>query len=76
MEYIFEVEKLIIHVSQYTNHIVFSYATTNSFFEKPERRFHGWVSDLSEADIIGIANGLNWKSKIKWNMEKPNLISI
>ncbi|GAA4943007.1 hypothetical protein GCM10023314_15100 [Algibacter agarivorans] len=64
LEYVFEINTIIVHLSQFTNHFVLSYATTNTFANTSERRFHGWVSDLSESDIIAIAKALNWQSKI------------
>ena len=64
LEYILEVKKLIIHLSQFTTNFEFSYATSEVFPEKSERRFHGWVSDLNENDIFEIAKELNWTLKV------------
>ena len=73
LEYIFEVETLLEHLSQFTNNFVFSYAVTNHFKEKTDRRFHGWVSDLSEADLLTIANKLHLKSEIFGTWKKQVL---
>jgi hypothetical protein len=64
LEYVFEVKELLIHLSQFTNHFVFSYAITNVFPEKSNRRSHGWVSDLSEASILAIADEMKWSYTI------------
>jgi hypothetical protein len=76
LEYIFEVKELFIHLSQFTNHFVFSYAVTNAFPEKSNRRLHGWVSDLSEADIITIAEEMKWKQNIVSTWKKQTLFQF
>jgi len=76
LEYIFEVKELFIHLSQFTNHFVFSYAVTNAFPEKSNRRSHGWVSDLSEADIITIADEIRWSYKIIGTWKKQTLFQF
>jgi len=62
LEYVFEVKELLSHLSHYTNNFVFSYAVTDAFPEKGSRRLHGWVSDLSEIDVLDIAIEMQWKS--------------
>ncbi|RKE97981.1 hypothetical protein [Ichthyenterobacterium magnum] len=76
LEYIFEVEALIKHLSEFTNHFVLSYAVTNHFKEKTDRRFHGWVSDLSEADLFAIAHKFQLKSKIIGTWKKQVLFQF
>lgn len=76
LEYVFEVKDLLIHLSQFTNHFVFSYAVTDTFQEKGKRRFNGWVSDLSEADVIAIAEDLHWKSNIVGTWRNQSLFQF
>lgn len=61
LEYVFNVEQLLEHLSRFTNQFVFSYATTNAFSEINKRRFHGWVSDLSLLDIKQLAYKMEWQ---------------
>ncbi|MCF6294163.1 MAG: hypothetical protein L3J25_00565 [Flavobacteriaceae bacterium] len=76
LEYIFEVKDLLAHLSQFTNHFVFSYAVTNTFPDKGNRRFNGWVSDLSEVDICTIAEDLQWESSIVGTWKKQTLFQF
>jgi len=77
LEYIFDVEELLVTLSPKTNAFIFSYATTNRFPKTSKRREHGWVSDLSEEDFKIIASKLNknlihlsdWKSQHLFKME-------
>jgi len=73
LEYIFEVQTLLNHLSSFTSHIVFSYATTDAFLETKTRRFHGWVSDLSELDIVDIAKTLHYECEIIGHWKKQTL---
>lgn len=61
LEYVFDVKKVLQHCSKYSNKIIFSYATLDSFPIINERRFHGWVSDLSEQELEIIANTIGFK---------------
>jgi hypothetical protein len=76
LEYVFEVKELLIHLSQFTDNFVFSYAVTNTFPEKGNRRFNGWVSDLSEKNILEIADKMQWKSKTIGTWKKQSLFQF
>lgn len=77
LEYIFEVEQLIIALGPRTKCFIFSYATVDRFPKTSKRREHGWVSDLSVNDFVSIASKLNrnlihlsdWKSQHLFIME-------
>jgi hypothetical protein len=76
LEYVFKVKDLLDYLSQFTNHFVFSYAVTNTFPDKGNRRFNGWVSDLSEDDICTIAEDLQWESSIIGTWKKQTLFQF
>lgn len=77
LEYIFDVEQLLVRLSPKTKAFVFSYATVNRFPKTSKRREYGWVSDLSEEEFKIIASKLNknlihlsdWKSQHLFKVE-------
>ncbi|MBV7268542.1 class I SAM-dependent methyltransferase [Winogradskyella luteola] len=64
LEYIYKVERLLKHLSSYTDCIVFSYATTDMFPDNKVRHYNGWVSDLSLEQIKSIGTDLGWYCEI------------
>lgn len=55
LEYVKDIPKLLEHCSKYTSHMLLSYAGTDKIASKKERRYHGWISDLSHEDILHLA---------------------
>lgn len=64
LEYLFDVEKVLVHLARFTDNFVFSYATTDAFPEIKTRRFHGWVSDLKKDNVEDLGKALGRKIEI------------
>ena len=77
LEYLFEIEKVFLHLNSKTTCFLFSYATLDSFPNIAKRRENGWVSDLSVNDLEKIASKLGknlvhfaaWKSQHLFKLE-------
>jgi hypothetical protein len=61
LEYLFDIEKVLLHLNPKTSCFLFSYATVDNFSNISERREHGWVSDLSVCNLETIAIKLDKK---------------
>ena len=64
LEYVKDVERVLVHCSKYTNRILFSYATTNAFPAIKTRRVNGWISDLSEEKLKAISDKMDFDLEI------------
>lgn len=73
LEYLFEVQSVLKHLSQFTDNFIFSYATTNAFSVISNRRLNGWASDLSESDIESFADALEMKFEIMGHWKQQTL---
>ncbi len=61
LEYIFEIQHLLITLNPKTKCFIFSYATLDNFQSIAKRRENGWVSDHSINNLESIALKLNKK---------------
>lgn len=77
LEYLFDVEKILLHLNPKTPSFLFSYATLDNFPRIAKRREHGWVSDLTITNLETLAIKLNkklvhfdtWKSQHLFKLE-------
>lgn len=76
LEYIFDVKRLLLHLAQFSEHFIFSYALTDAFPEISNRRYNGWVSDLNTSHFLEIANELGWNYKIIGTWKKQTLFKF
>lgn len=56
LEYVKDIEGVLKHCLKYSDTILFSYATLESFSNLTNRRVSGWISDLSEKEILQISS--------------------
>ncbi|MCH2489686.1 MAG: class I SAM-dependent methyltransferase [Flavobacteriales bacterium] len=60
LEYVFDVQKVLAHCASTTQQLLFSYATIESYGHIKDRRYNGWVSDLSETTLIRVCKELGF----------------
>jgi hypothetical protein len=69
LEYINNVDKLLVHLGNKTRCFLFSYARKDEFNSINFRRSQGWLSDLQHEDFENIAMKLNADIEVvaRWN---------
>lgn len=76
LEYVNDIERLLVHLSKKTNHIVFSYAIKDNFESVNYRRSQGWVSDFSNKDFLVLAQKINGDLEIVGDWKKQSLYKL
>jgi hypothetical protein len=80
LEYVSDIDSLITHCEKFTDHILMSYAITDNLPTIKERRYNGWISDLSENDILNLVEKYSfsietigvWKKQHLYHLRKKN----
>ena len=71
LEYVYDIHKLISHLSDSCGSIIVSYAVTNVAGQRTalQRRKHGWVNDHDKDELISIfsACGFSCNRVVRWN---------
>lgn len=72
LEYVKDVNNVLVHCTQFTQHILLSYAICDEFLTKRERRQNGWISDLYHQDLINIARNVDCDVVVlgEWNKQR------
>ena len=71
LEYVRDIEDVLRHCLVYSDTVLFSYATTDTYGDFKNRRLYGWISDASEKDILDISKRLDasFKTLSVWNKQ-------